>query len=174
MTAAISYRLATISDQDKAKDMLSVVNNAFLAEGWASARHFTKGDRLELKDIEGYIINEKQNIYIALSQDQEVVGTLMVEFKGDDKVYMGILTTKPGWQSMGIGGGLMRKAILDTQSLGYKTAEIAVVEGRGQLFAWYNRLGFFETGQEQDIYGDQFHGNHVRILTMEKQLTMTN
>ncbi|ORX51700.1 acyl-CoA N-acyltransferase [Hesseltinella vesiculosa] len=173
MAALLSCRLATDEDLEKAKEVADVANEAFLAEGWASARHFKRSERFLATDIENYITSDKHGIYMVLNEAQEVVGTLMVEFRDGGKVYMGILTTKPGWQSMGVGNMLMHKAISDTKALGYKTAEIAVVENRDQLFAWYNRLGFFETGHEQVIFGECFHNNRVRILTMEKQLTET-
>ncbi|ORX51699.1 acyl-CoA N-acyltransferase [Hesseltinella vesiculosa] len=169
MAAGHIFRLATELDLDRKYEILTVVNNAYLDDGWATANYFVAGNRSTLAEIEMYLKNDKERFFIALNAEQQVVGTVKVECR-DAKAFVGILAVRADCQSKGIARALMNIALLDAQTRGCVAAVMDVVDSRTSLLAWYYRLGFQDTGVREDMYHEKIIGGHVRMIILEKPL----
>jgi ribosomal protein S18 acetylase RimI-like enzyme len=91
---------------------------------------------------------------------REIVACCVVEGAGAGAAYFGMFAVRPELQGGGIGRQMVHAAERHARRrLGASTMRMHVLRQRGELIAWYRRLGYEPTGETAPFhYGDERFG----------------
>ncbi|KAI8326697.1 acyl-CoA N-acyltransferase [Choanephora cucurbitarum] len=149
--ATIFVRKALPSDIKYVQEATKTVNAAYRSEGgWTTEKDIVGGLRCTEEDMKHFVEESGQPNTLLFAFDEEtVVGTLQIQpMKSEEKeAEIGLLSVSPLYQSRGIGGKLIRQALIEMQQLGFTFAVMHVLENRPEILSWYRKLGFSETGE---------------------------
>jgi GNAT superfamily N-acetyltransferase len=130
-----SVRIASLRDAEK---ITTLINNAFRpAEGF-----FLDEDRIRLESVRGFFLKGE---FLLVESDGVVAACVYVELRGEH-AYLGLLAVDPARQHSGFGSLLMDAAEENCRGLGCRFMDIQVVNLREELFDFYRRRGYVETG----------------------------
>jgi GNAT superfamily N-acetyltransferase len=128
-------RQASLKD---AELITAIINRAFRsAEGF-----FIDTDRINLESVRDLF--QKGNFFLAETEDV-VAGCVYVEPRGQ-RAYLGLLSVDPTSQQSGLGSLLMEAAEEHCRRLTCRFMDIQVVNLREDLFGFYYKRGYVETG----------------------------
>jgi ribosomal protein S18 acetylase RimI-like enzyme len=141
-----------------------VINSAFRQ----AEQSFVDGDRVDLSDVQNYLDSGK---FLLAESEGALLGCVYIEpcvgntgkwgtangetkhlesyrssAQSQDRAYLGLLAVEPAHQQSGLGNRLMDAAEEYCRSLGISFMDIKVVNLRGELFGFYRRRGYIETG----------------------------
>ena len=130
-----SVRTASLRDAEK---IATLINSAFRpAEGF-----FLDADRIDHQSVRNLFA--KGNFLLG-ETDGVVAGCVYLELRGE-RAYLGLLAVDPAHQHSGFGSLLMAAAEENCRRLGCRFMDIQVVNLREDLFGFYRRRGYVETG----------------------------
>ena len=139
---SVAVRLA---NRDDAPAITSVINAAFRqAEGF-----FVAEDRIDLRGVVDLL---SSGAFLLSEKDESLLGCVYIELPTDrssgncERAYLGLLSVDPERQQSGLGSFLMEAAEDYAKGLGATSMDIKVVSVREELFGFYRRRGYVETG----------------------------
>jgi predicted N-acetyltransferase YhbS len=136
-TSTMSFRPAQYSDVDAVREL---INRAFReAEGF-----FVDGDRITAEGVRGLLA---EGNFILAEGASGLEGCVLVEIKGE-RAYFGLLSVDPSRQRDGLGRRLIGAVEDLARKAGCKFMDLRVVNLRTELTAYYERLGYEQTGTE--------------------------
>jgi GNAT superfamily N-acetyltransferase len=118
-----------------------LINAAFQVE-----RFFIDGDRITLDTVRE--LAAKGQFILLADGGATLAGCAYVEPRGD-RAYLGLLSVDPSRQRSGLGAGLMKAAEQHCLDAGCRFVDLRTVNLRAELPAFYQRLGYQETGTSQ-------------------------
>ena len=131
----------------------ALVESAFRGDsarrGWSHEADLLDGQRTDVEELEALIAEPAVTMLVA-ERSGALIGCVSISDKRQGTAYLGMLTVDPRLQ----GGGLGRKLV----RAGEETAmtrfdadrmEMTVIHSRGELIAWYERLGYAATGERR-------------------------
>ena len=158
MTSSVQVRIAELEDAER---ITSVINSAFrLAE-----QFFIDDARIDVESVRNslhtgnFLLAERENV---------LVGCVYVEPR-HDRAYLGLLAVDPARQQSGVGSALMNAAEDFCRRLSCRSMDIKVVNLRTDLFGFYQRRGYVETGTSP-FPTDVETKLSVHFIDMSKQL----
>jgi predicted N-acetyltransferase YhbS len=138
MNQLVQIRIAEASD---ARQVMAVINSAFRV----AEQFFCFEDRIALEEVERLFTTG--TFLVAGSRgDRLLAGCVYVELKDDERSYLGLLSVDPAQQQGGLGSLLMTEAEKHCRELGSRFMDILIVNLRTELFPFYRRRGYVETG----------------------------
>ncbi|ORY05001.1 acyl-CoA N-acyltransferase [Basidiobolus meristosporus CBS 931.73] len=151
--AKVSTRVATSSDEKNIDRIHAMIHEAFRTEkSWATEAHIVSGERITKDALKEIVCDDKQPFILAELQDSgetKIVGCIRIQDLVDPKEkLLGLFSVDPAYQSKGIGGTLVATA-LDRMKGKQERAVIWVLCSRADVLAWYQRLGFYKTGETE-------------------------
>ncbi|KAI8075389.1 acyl-CoA N-acyltransferase [Gilbertella persicaria] len=176
----VSVRKVIPADIKHAEEATKVVNAAYRSEGgWTTESHIISGLRCTLEDMERFIRTSGQpNTLLFAFEEEQVVGTLQIQPSKEDpaEAEVGLFSVSPLHQSRGIGGKLIRQALIEMNALGFKYAMMHVLENRPEILTWYRKLGFVETGERIPFIWPEMlkEDKSVHFLTLKKSVCTPN
>ena len=115
------------------------------ARGWTSEARLIPGARTDAAQVGALIARPRSAILLA-EGGGELVGCVHVEAAGAI-AHLGLLAVDPERQGQGLGRRLVAAAEAHARGvLGAREMHMDVVHSRGELIAWYERLGYRRTG----------------------------
>jgi len=154
-----------------------LVNSAYRGEGakkgWTTEADLLDGIRIDTARLQEMIERDNAAILQVLGTDGNLEGCVYLEKKGE-KMYLGMLTVAPGGQGRGTGKWLMREAEKYAFGQGCSRMTMSVISVRLELIAWYERHGYYKTGETQPFPTDIKFGiprQPLEFLIMEKKIT---
>jgi predicted N-acetyltransferase YhbS len=133
----VRMRVAKAAD---AEAIVRVVNAAFRpAEGFVFDR-----DRIDLESVRESL---GKGTYLIAEEDAAVCGCVYVELRGD-RSYLGLLSVDPERQKSGLGAKLMDAAEVHCAKAGSRYMDLQIVSLRKEMYGFYHRWGYVETGTE--------------------------
>lgn len=136
MNQPVQIRIAEASD---ARQIMAVINSAFrIAEEF-----FCFEDRITLEEVERLFAT---GTFLLAESDRVLGGCVYVEPKAEDRSYLGLLSVDPSQQQRGLGSLLMTAAEKHCREWGSRFMDIYIVNLRTELFPFYRRRGYVETG----------------------------
>ncbi|MDX6497649.1 MAG: hypothetical protein QOG23_909 [Blastocatellia bacterium] len=130
-----SVRKASLKD---AEQIAGVINRAFrLAEGF-----FIETDRINLESVQELF----QTGQIFLAESEGIVAACVYIEPRGERAYLGLLSVDPTCQQSGLGSLIMNAAEEHCRGLACRFMDIQVVNLRGDLFGFYHKRGYVETG----------------------------
>jgi len=156
-----------MAQPEDAERITSVINSAFRQ----AEQSFVDGDRVDLSDVQYYLDSGK---FLLAEGEGALLGCVYIEpctgrlgntgkwgtdngetkhlesdrssAQSQDRAYLGLLAVEPAHQQSGLGSRLMDAAEEYCRSLGISFMDIKVVNLREELFGFYRRRGYIETG----------------------------
>lgn len=128
-----------------------LVNSAYRGEeakqGWSSEADLLDGTRIDeaaLRDL----INSPGTTILKYEEDNSLLGCVELRMEGK-KLYLGMLSVKPGIQGKGIGKKLLLAGEEHARKTGCSAITMTVIDGRKELIDWYVRHGYVLTGERK-------------------------
>ncbi len=159
-----------------AAEIAALVNSAYRGdsarEGWTHEAEILGGTRTDEEDI-GNILNAAGFLILKCVLNGKIIGCVELKLEVD-RLYLGMLTVRPDLQGRGIGKTLMRAAEDYANHHRCKSVFMTVISVRHELIAWYNRNGYYPTGERKPFdFTDSRFGRpkqKLEFLVMEKKL----
>ena len=129
----------------------ALIDNAYRGEGakkgWTHEADLLAGQRIDM-DMLADILQDPQQVLLVVENDDGLAGCVCVANKGDH-AYVGLLTVAPTLQGRGTGRKLATAAEAVVEAWGLRRIQMTVIPLRHELVAWYERLGYRDTGVRQ-------------------------
>lgn len=117
--------------------LMELVNQAFAIE-----KSFKYNDRLNRQQTQEHF---ELGRFLLAEEDGKLIGSIFVELKGE-RAYFGLLAVDPALQGRGIGRALIAAAEQYARDNGATFMDMAIINLRTELPAFYERLGYVVTG----------------------------
>jgi predicted N-acetyltransferase YhbS len=127
-----------IAEPSEARQIMAVINSAFRV----AEEFFCGEDRITLEEVERLFTT---GTFLVAEIDRVLAGCVYVELRGD-RSYLGLLSVDPSQQQSGLGSLLMNAGEKHCHGLGSKFMDIYLVNIRTELFPFYQKRGYVETG----------------------------
>jgi N-acetylglutamate synthase-like GNAT family acetyltransferase len=115
----------------------ALINAAFLVE-----KFFIDGDRINEEEVRRLL---EKGCFLAAEAEGGLAGCVYVECTGD-RAYLGLLSVAQSRRRGGVGRRLVAAAEEIGRQSGCKFIDLRIVNLRTELPAYYQRLGYEETG----------------------------
>jgi GNAT superfamily N-acetyltransferase len=129
----MQVRLAAVSE---APALVSLINAAFRVE-----KFFIDTERIDLAQVQAFF----RTGFFLVAGDDGLAACVYVEKRGA-RGYFGLLSVDPARQKSGLGKRLVEAAEFYCRDLGCTAMDMQIVNLRSELPAFYQRLGYAETG----------------------------
>ena len=114
--------------------------------GWTHEADLVTGERTDLETLRS-LLDGDSRLLIARDGDA-VLGCVNIADRGDGLAYLGMLCVDPQLQAGGIGRKLVAAAEGAARDVFAATqVEMAVIDRRAELIAWYVRHGYEPSGE---------------------------
>lgn len=163
MTDAAAPRPAT---DDDVPAVVALVQSAYRGDasraGWTTEADLLDGQRADDAMVRA-LLAAPGSAVLVLDDDPAAGGALLacchVQERADGSCYVGMLAVRPEAQARGLGRVMLGAAEARARAAGADRLEMTVIAQRAELIAWYERLGFADTGERSPFpYGDDRFG----------------
>jgi len=143
----LTFRSAELVDVPA---VASLIESGYRGEesrrGWTTEADLIDGQRTNIEAIAEIITAPESHMLLA-EADGKLVGCCQLEARADRQAYVGMLTVRPALQGQGVGRALVAKAEHEARvRWGAAGMRMQVIRQRSELIAWYERLGYRQTG----------------------------
>lgn len=153
--------------QENKKDMSINFQKATLED--ISALLEIEKTTMGLKTYSGYFTEEEIKYYIKndvvyfIKKNDEIVGSISYEIKGERHVYLSGLVIKPAFQGQGLAKQAIAKLLEELDR--FKVIDLAVHPDNLSAVKLYESFGFVVKDRKEDFFGD---GESRLIMVLEK------
>ncbi len=116
--------------------LMSLINDAFRVE-----KFFVDSERITLEEVRAFL---RKGCFL-IAEEGAPAACVYVELRGD-RGYFGLLSVDPTRQKSGFGRTLVQAAEQFCREHGCQAMDMQIVNLRRELPAFYQRLGYSETG----------------------------
>ena len=167
MSAVVPPRPAT---DDDVPAVVGLVQSAYRGDasraGWTTEADLLDGQRADDAMVRGLLAAPGSTVLVVDAGPAEGAGLLAcchVQERPDGTCYVGMLAVRPDAQARGLGRAMLEAAEARARAAGAQRLEMTVIAQRAELIAWYERLGFVDTGERSPFpYGDERFGQPRR------------
>jgi GNAT superfamily N-acetyltransferase len=173
---AFRLRVAGPADIEK---IVGLVESAYRGEssraGWTTEADLLDGQRTDPTSVRELLAAPNSDILLA-DQGSELVGCCHLDCDSALTAHFGLFAVRPELQGKGIGRWLIGEAERwARRRYGVSIVRMTVIWLRGELIAWYERLGYQATGERVAFpYGDKRFGiprrDNLEFIVLEKHL----
>jgi ribosomal protein S18 acetylase RimI-like enzyme len=159
--------------------IVAIMNAAFRGtqgeRGWSMESDYIAGERTSESLLREEIAGGALYLLVRDQATADLQGCVSLQAKSSDRWYLGSLTVAPALQNTGFGRKLLSAAEEYAGFRGAQTIEITVVNVRDALISWYERRGYFRTGETRSFpYGDPRFGTpksaDLEFVVLERHL----
>ncbi len=127
----------------------NLVNLCYRGErGWTTEKSLVSGDRLDSKEVQGYLYSSNTQLLVAIYQSN-LVACICIEKdrKNNDSVQIGLFAVHPDLQGQGVGKDILLQAEqFAAKKLNITKYIMHVLTDRQELIEFYQRRGYIRTG----------------------------
>ncbi len=138
--------------------LLKLVNSAYRGDssraGWTSEADLLDGIRTTTAALQEMLTHPDATILLCKNADGEIIGCVYLE-QLSLSMYLGMLSVSPNLQARGIGKQLLFGAEEYAMTKECTTMQMTVISVRSELIAWYERHGYFKTGETEPFPTDE-------------------
>lgn len=135
--------------------------------GWTHEADLLGGQRTDVDALTALIADPAQRMIVA-EIDSLVVGCVQIADRGTGTSYLGYLSVDTNLQGAGFGRTLVSAAETEAGStFGAHSMEMTVIRQRGELIAWYERIGYRRTGEHRPFPSDDPRFGLPKIRDLE-------
>ena len=141
--------------------LVELINSAYRGEasraGWTTEADFVGGDLRTDAELMTDLMNRPGAVYLNyINENREIEGTVFLHIKEPGKLYLGMLSVNPLLQAKGIGKKLMGGAEEYARQNSCSMIYMRVISRRHELIAWYEKQGYYRTGETQPFLSDKY------------------
>lgn len=142
------YRIATADDVDSIVELVETCYRSVeSARAWTSEYAFVKGRRSSRAEIDSSVTGP-ESLMLVGQIDGALAGCCRLSVAPRGRVHLGLFCVRPELQSKGLGSELLEAASKASRELfDAEVLSLQVLSPRTELRAWYERVGFQETGE---------------------------
>lgn len=176
----LSFRRATLNDAPAVADLVtSAYRGEASRQGWTSEADLIAGQRIDL-GVLSEDIRRPDSVVLIAERSGSLIGCAHVCRADEGQAYFGMFAVRPLGQARGDGTRILAEAerfVVTEWAAGVMT--MAVLDGRTELLAFYERRGYRRTGRYQPFpYGDTRYGlprrPDLRLEVLDKSLSIHN
>jgi ribosomal protein S18 acetylase RimI-like enzyme len=139
------------AETDDIPAIVALVNRAYRGDsargGWTHEADILSGQRIDSAMVAAKL-EDTSHAFLIAEDERALIGCVEVVDQGA-AAYMGLLTVDPDQQGRGLGRQLAKAAEDLARRRGCRRTKMTVIEGRDELIAWYERLGYARTGARE-------------------------
>ena len=156
--------------------MVKLINGAYRGEeskkGWTTEAEMVAGDLRINEESMKVLMQTPGTVFLKYcNDDNKIEGAVFLQKRGQ-KLYLGMLSVLPFLQTKGIGKKLMAAAELYAKEQHCSAVFMRVISVRNELIAWYEKQGYYKTG-ETEPFTDGIFGTAryaIEFVVMQKEL----
>lgn len=115
--------------------------------GWTTEAHLVSGNRTSAEEVLHHIEADRSAILVG-ELDGDMVACCHIRAVDRDRAYFGMFGVRPARQGGGVGRAMVEAAErVAAATWGCTVMEMNVIGQRHELIAWYERLGYSDTGR---------------------------
>lgn len=156
----VSYTISKAVNED-IPSIVQLVNSAYRGEsskaGWTTEADLLGGIRVNNQSVDKMISAPDSVILLYKDVSGITEGCVYLRNEGSE-IYLGMLTVTPQNQAKGIGKTLLKVSEEHALEKGSKTMVMTVISARHELIAWYERHGYYKTGEKKPFPDDPSFG----------------
>jgi GNAT superfamily N-acetyltransferase len=162
----LSFRFAEPIPEEIAA-IVALVESAYRGPssrvGWTTEADLLKGQRTDSQAVREIIVAGHGGMLLA-EEDRQLVGCCQLERHGDGLAYFGMFSVIPARQGRGRGRSILAEAErVARDEWSSDRMRMTVIRQRHDLIAWYQRLGYYPTGETEPFpYGNERFGIPTR------------
>ena len=147
-----TIRPATLADLPALHALVERCYRGADNQGWTHEGHLFAGPRSDLASLAAVLAAPDQVILVAADAGSGPLASVQVSDAGNGVAYLGLLCVDPDRQA----GGLAKRMIAAAEALAVarfaaRMMEMAVINHRSELIAYYQRRGFALTGEVRSL-----------------------
>lgn len=161
----------TFADLSDIPALVALMDSAYRGDeskkGWTSEADLLLGNKRTDESIVNEMMKTPGAVFLKyINYRNEVDGCVFLQ-KNDNRLYLGMLCVSPLAQANGIGKQLMSQAEMHAKNLNCTSIYMSVISVRHELIAWYERKGYFKTGETKPFPVDERFGIPTQKLEFE-------
>jgi GNAT superfamily N-acetyltransferase len=157
--------------------LVKLLDSAYRGEtskkGWTTEADLLKGEKRTDETAVNKLMQTSGAVFLKYTDEaNEILGCVFLH-KIVTRLYLGMLSVSPLIQAKGIGKELMVAAEKYAREQHCSSIFMKVISVRRELVEWYERRGYFKTGQTEPFPTDERFGIQTQPLEfqiMEKNL----
>ncbi len=166
----------SIAAANDVPELVVLVNSAYRGEGskkgWTTEADLLDGIRTSEAGLAQQMEAPGVTILKFIDENNTIAGCVFLQLQTTE-LYLGMLTVAPGLQANGIGKKILAAAEAFGIEKGCKTVTMTVISVRHELIAWYERRGYYATGETRPFpTGPEFGlpKQDLSFIVMEKKI----
>ena len=167
----------SISTQEDIPALVRLINSAYRGEeskkGWTTEAYVLDGDLRTDPPTLAKLIQAPGTVILKYENDKkEIEGCVFLQTR-ENRLYLGMLSVSPLLQAKGIGKELMNASHVYAREQGLTAVFMRVISLRHELIAWYERRGYYLTGETEPMPDDTRFGipnQPLEFVIMEKKI----
>jgi ribosomal protein S18 acetylase RimI-like enzyme len=156
--------------------LVILINSAYRGEhskkGWTTEADILGGLRTDADSLEKMMDKQGAVILKFCNKENVLQGCVYLE-KKENSMYLGMLTVSPLEQAKGIGKKLLFAAEKYACDQKCSIVEMTVISIRHELIAWYQKHGYYRTGETKLFPSDEKFGipkQPLEFIVMRKEV----
>ncbi|MDT0507401.1 GNAT family N-acetyltransferase [Novosphingobium sp. MMS21-SN21R] len=166
----VRFTLAGPGDVSRLRALVEVCYRGDTAkQGWTHEADLLDDERTSDAELAAAIAAPNTRVLLA-EVERQLVGTVTITDLGQGRAYLGMLCVLPEVQAEGLGRALIADAEdMAAEQFGATIMEMTVIEARPELVAWYERRGYFRTGEYRPMPIPGF--DDITMVVLERHLS---
>jgi GNAT superfamily N-acetyltransferase len=166
VTANVRIRPATQQEWERVRELrLRSLGDAPDAFGSTLDRERRLGEAGWIEWIEGW--EGATNVMFVAERDDRWIGTALGSRTGEEpEAHLYGMWVEPAWRGRGVGARLVEQVLSWARSWGARSVILGVTETNASAAAFYERLGFEDTGQRHPLR----EGSDLAVRIMRRDL----
>ncbi len=156
--------------------LVKLLNSAYRGEeskqGWTTEADMVAGDLRTDKDNIKELMRMPGVVFLKSTNDKNEIEGCVFLHKRQGKIYLGMFSVSPALQNKGIGKQIMAASELYARQQGCPAVFMRVISIRHELIAWYERQGYYKTGEVQPFDDTKFGTakEPIEFVVLQKDL----
>ena len=171
----------SIANKEDIPALMQLLNRAYRGEeskqGWTTEADMVAGDLRTDEDNMKELMLLPDAVFLKYVNDENESDSNRVEgcvflHKREGKLYLGMFCVAPALQNKGIGKQIMAASELYAKDQGCPAVFMRVISIRNELLAWYERQGYYKTGEVQPFDDTKFGTakQPIEFIVLQKDL----
>jgi len=166
----------SIAGKEDIPELVALINSAYRGEaskaGWTTEANIVSGELRTDATNMNEMMNMPGAVFLKYCNSENKIEGCVFLHKQENKLYLGMLSVSPLQQAKGTGKQLMAISEKYAKEKGCHSVIMRVVSSRIELVEWYERQGYFNTGETQPFPVGKFGTATVPLefIMLEKLL----
>lgn len=167
----------TFAEEQDIPALVALMDSAYRGEeskkGWTSEADLLPGEKRTDEMIVSGLMQTPGAVFLKYVDENEKIEGCVFLRKEENKLYLGMFCVSPTVQAKGIGRQLLAGAEIHARQVGCAAIFMCVISARHELISWYERKGYFKTGETKPFPVDERFGiptQPLEFAILEKNL----